>query len=268
MDEQILFMKLILSYFYTGFNFFFILGIIISFFRSTKESTKQLKIRLFFLIIIDAAQYITFALDLDIFIGELYYELLLCVINSVLVYLFISIYKIFINLIKLNGIDNINKSMPSYQYAFIAFFLILPFTQLLNFESKIFIFLQNIVIICVVYRFYKHLFKPVSFIFKSLNKQYTEEKQIMKNLKVLLNMSFHFIFFKILMNIIFLFFVEEYYRDLLSTPMNFITYLKYCVYTLLIIIIMRMDEVKIEKNIYYDDDALNKLKEKNGANKF
>ena len=70
------------------------------------------------------------------------------------------------------------------------------------------------------------------------------------------------------MNIIFLFFVEEYYRDLLSTPMNFITYLKYCDYTLLIIIIMRMDKVKIIKNVYYDDDALNKLEEKNDANKF
>jgi len=268
MDEQILFMKLILSYFYIGFNFIFILGIIITFFRSTKESTKQLKIRLFFLIIIDATQHISFVLDLDIYLGDLYYELLLCVINSVLIYLFISIYKIFINLIKLNGIDNINKSMPSYQYAFIAFFLILPFTQLLNFESKFLIFVQNIVIIYVVYRFYKHLFKPASFIFKSLNKQYTEEKQLMKNLKVLLNMSFHFIFFKILLNIIFLFFVEEYYRDLLSTPMNFITYLKYCDYTLLIIIIMRMDEVKIIKNVYYDDDALNKLEEKNDANKF
>ena len=158
--------------------------------------------------------------------------------------------------------------MPSYQYAFIAFLLILPFTQFLNFESKFLIFVQNIIIICFVYRFYKHLFKPASFIFTSLNKQYTEEKQIMKNLKVLLNMSFHFIFFKILMNIIFLFFVEEYYRDLLSTPMNFITYLKYCLYTLLIIIIMRMDEVKIEKNMYYDDDAVNKLEEKNDANKY
>ena len=150
MDEQVLFMKLILSYFYTGFNFFFILGIIISFFKSTKESTKQLKIILFFLIIIDAAQYITFSLDLDIFIGELYYELLLCVINSVLVYLFISIYKIFINLIKLNGIGNIDKSIPSYQYALIAFLLILPFTQLLNFESKIFIFFK-ILLLFVLY---------------------------------------------------------------------------------------------------------------------
>jgi len=113
-----------------------------------------------------------------------------------------------------------------------------------------------------VYRFYKHLFRPASIIFKSLNKQYLEEKEIIKNLKIILNMSFHFIFFKITLNIIFLFFVEQYYRDLLSTPMNLITYWKYCDYTLLILIISRVDDVKIEKKLYYDD-TLDKLKEKN-----
>ena len=87
MDEQILFMKLILSYFYIGFNLIFVLGIIITFFRSTKESTKQLKIRLFFLIIIDATQHITFVLDLDIYLGDLYYELLYLSTKYSLIYL-------------------------------------------------------------------------------------------------------------------------------------------------------------------------------------
>ena len=179
-----------------------------------------------------------------------------------LVYLFISIYKKFINIFRPKELGDIDKSLPSYQYALISFLIIFPFGQLFYLESKFLIFVQNIVIIWVVYRFYKHLFRPASIIFKSLNKQYLEEKEIIKNLKIILNMSFHFIFFKITLNIIFLFFVEQYYRDLLSTPMNLITYLKYCDYTLLILIISRVDDVKIEKKLYYDD-TLDKLKEKN-----
>ena len=195
----------------------------------------------------------------------MHYELLLCVINSLLVYLFISIYKKFINIFRPKELGDIDKSLPSYQYALISFLIIFPFSQLFDLESKFLIFVQNIVIIWVVYRFYKHLFRPASIIFKSLNKQYMEEKEIIKNLKIILNMSFHFIFFKITLNIIFLFFVDQYYRDLLSTPMNLITYLKYCDYTLLILIISRVDDVKIEKKLYYDD-TLDKLKEKNEAN--
>lgn len=253
----------ILSTIYIGFNCIFFLFIIKSYIKSSKKSTKSLKIKLCILVIIDIIIYIFYLFDLNTF-GYLYYELLFVAINSLQIYLFISIYKKMIILIKIKKLKELDRSLKSYQISLISFLIIFPFHKLFNFETKIIIPVQNVLIIIVVYVFYKQLVHPLNIILKKLNKKNTSKLLIIKSLKFLLDLSFYFIFAKIIINILLIIFVNKTYQDFLNMPLNLIIYLKYFAYTLLYLTIGQLEEVLMKKNRF--DDADSKLRVKNEAN--
>ena len=140
----------ILSVIYIGFNFISFVFIIKSFFGATNKSTKSLKIRLYLLIIIDIIIYLHYLIDLKIF-EDLYYEILMVAIYAFQVYLFISIYKKIIILLKIKKLKELDNSLHSYQISLISFLLILPSHNLLNFEPIIIIFIQSVLIIIFIY---------------------------------------------------------------------------------------------------------------------
>ena len=253
----------ILSTIYIGFNCIFFLFIIKSYIKSSKKSTKSLKIKFCILVIIDIIIYIFYLFDLNTF-GYLYYELLFVAINSLQIYLFISIYKKMIILIKIKKLKELDRSLKSYQISLISFLIIFPFHKLFNFETKIIISVQNVLIIIVVYVFYKQLVHPLNIILKKLNKKNTSKLLIIKSLKFLLDLSFYFIFVKIIINILLIIFVNKNYQDFLNMPLNLIIYLKYFAYTLLYLTIGQLEEVLMKKNRF--DDADSKLRVKNEAN--
>ena len=250
----------ILSTIYIGFNCIFFLFIIKSIIQSTKKSTKPLKIKLCILVIIDIIVYI---FDLNTF-EYLYYKLFFVVLHSSQIYLFISIYKKMIILIKIKKLKELDNSLKSYQISLILFLIIFPFHKLFNFEPKMIIPVQIVLIIIVVYIFYKQLVHPSNVILKKLIKKYTSKILILKSLKFLLDLSFYFIYVKIIINILLIIFVNKAYQDFLNMPLNLIIYLKYFAYTLLYLTIGQLEEVLMKKNRF--DDADSKLRDKNDAN--
>ena len=167
-------------------------------------------------------------------------------------------------LIKIKKLKELDRSLKSYQISLISFLIIFPFHKLFNFETKIIIPVQNVLIIIVVYVFYKQLVHPLNIILKKLNKKNTSKLLIIKSLKFLLDLSFYFIFAKIIINILLIIFVNKNYQDFLNMPLNLIIYLKYFAYTLLYLTIGQLEEVLKKKNRF--DDADSKLRVKNEAN--
>ena len=261
MDEQAENITKILSYVYFGFNTIFILLLIISLLISTSNKTKSLKIKFLILIIIDSIQYF-FNLYNSKFFGELYYELFIKVIYSCQIYLFISIFKIMIEMTKLKKMKDLDKSLYSYQFALISFFILLSYNKIFNIESIIINVIQNVVILFVVYSFYKSLYNPIILLLNKLKKKYISKIQITKNLKFILNMSLFLIFGKIIINIILILFVDENYQHLLSMPLNMINYLKYFDYTTFLFIIFQIETIQLKR----DDETFDKLKENTNYN--
>ena len=253
----------ILSIIYIGFNFTFFICIIKSFFRSTKKSTKSLKMRIYLLIIIDIIIYLHYLIDLKIF-EELYYEIIMVAIYAFQVYLFISIYKKIIILLKIKKLKELDNSLHSYQISLISFLLILPFQRFLNIEPIIIIFIQSALIIIFVYLLYKQFIRPLEKVLNSLNKKTMNKMYILKNLIFLLNISFCFIFGKIIINILLISFVDKKIQDFLNLPLNLIIYLKYFAYTLFYLIIGQLEEISLNKRSH--DDAYDKLKYQNDNN--
>ena len=79
-----------------------------------------------------------------------------------------------------------------------------------------------------------------------------------------MDLSFYFIFAKIIINILLIIFVNKNYQDFLNMPLNLIIYLKYFAYTSLYLTIGQLEEVLMKKNRF--DDADSKLRVKNEAN--
>ena len=253
----------ILSSIYIGLNCIFFLLITKSIFKSTKKSIKSLRIKLCFLVIIDIIIYLFYLFEINIF-GGLFFELIIVVIHSLQIYLFISIYKKMIILIKIKKLKELDNSSKSYQMSLISIFLIFPFHKLFKFEQKIIISVQNVFIIIVVYIFYKQLVHPSLIIIKKSNKKNSNKIFIIKNLKFLLDLSFYFIFVKTIINIILILFINKNYQEFLNMPLNLIIYLKYFAYTLIYLMFGQLEELATKKNRF--DDADNKLRDKNVIN--
>ena len=207
------------------------------------------------LITLDSIQYFLNLYDFKIF-GGLYYELLIKVIYSYQIYLFISIFKIMIEKTKLRKMKNIDKSLAPHQFALISFFLIVSYNKIFNKESKIINVVQNVVILLVVYIFYKSLYNPIILLLNKVNKKYFSKIQITKNLKIILNISLLLIFCKIIINIILISFVGDKYQRILSMPLNLINYLKYFNYTAFLFIIFQLEKIQLQRV----DETFNRIK--------
>ena len=193
--------------------------------------------------------------DID---DQLYYQIIMEIIYSSQVYLFISIYKIIIDIIKIKKMKRYDNSLAAYKFCLIAIILLFPFDKLLNFNPKIIILIQNIVIIICVYIFYKQLILPTSTILKKSNQKIKQKIPIIKILNLLLNFSFYFISAKIIIKLILILFVDKTIQDYLEMPLNSIIYLKFFDFTLVYLLILKFDQIGMNKNI--NDDSFDKLK--------
>ena len=262
MEEQAKKINKILSSIYIGINVSFFLIIIIALFKSSKKSTKPLKIRLLLLIIIDIIYYIFHLLYLDNN-NELFYQLFMVVIYSSQVYLFISIYKIIIDIIKIKKMKRYDNSLHPYQFCLISIILNFPLDKLLNLNLIIIMLIQNIAIMICVYIFYKQLILPTSKMLKKSNKKNMDKIPIIKNLFLLLKLSFYLIFGKIIINCILLF-LDKASQDFLAMPLNLIIYQKYFAFTLVYLLIGQFDKDGMNNKI--NEDEINKLNDKNDSN--
>ena len=163
------------------------------------------------------------------------------------IYLFISIYYGLIDLIIIKKLDDYEKSIHSYQIGLISFLLVFPFHRLLYFNPKITIVAQNIFVLFCIYLFYKAMAHSIASILKILSNQFVEKIQLLKNLKLLLILSFCFIAGKIVINIIMILFVDNETQDFLYMPLNLINYLKYMDYTFFYLLFNRLDEIQIRE---------------------
>ena len=156
------------------------------------------------------------------------------------------------------------KTIHSYQIGLISFLLVFPFHRLLNFDPKITIAAQNTLVLFFIYIFYKASADSITSILKILSKQFIEEIQILKNLKLLLIISLLFISGKIIINIILILFVDPETQDFLYMPLNLINYLKFMDYTFFYLLFNQIDEIQIEKT--NNDDTSNTLRQNNELN--
>ena len=263
MEEQTETINNILSMIFIVLNVCFCLLIAIDFFKSSKKSTKPLKIRLLLLIIIDLLYYIFQLLFSDIN-EELYYQLFIVLIYSSQVYLFISIYKLIIGKIKIKKMKNLDNSLPPYQFCLISIILLFPLDKLLNLNPKIITSIQNIAIMIGVYILYKQLIFPTSSMLKKSIKKYKEKIPIIKNLNILFKLSFYLILGKIIINSILILLVDKTTQEFLAMPLNLIIYLKYFAFTFVYLLIGQFEKIAIKKNI--KDDAFNNLRVKSDSN--
>lgn len=254
--NQINSINIILSYIYIGFDIVFILLISLSFLASKQNLIKSLKIRLNFLILIDLINYFPYIYNLEFF-GGLYLELFLRLINALQIYLYISIFKKLLNCIKLKKAKNVDKSIHEYRFALFSFLLFFSYHKFLNFNSKILLVAQNILIMVCIYLFYKTLNNPVLLILKNLKKNISKIK-VGKNLRAILDLSLYLILGKYIICIIFTLFVDKNYHGFLEMPLNLVIYTKYYNFTFFILIINQLENSALIKNA--DDDTLGELK--------
>jgi hypothetical protein len=236
----------ILSYAYTGLNIVFLL-IILYTFISPKKSTKSLKIRLFVLFAIDTIFYILKILNYRIITDELYNELFICAVYSLEIFLYITLFRKSVNLLKTRKVYD--ESLSPINFASFSFLLIFPYEKLINFEPKIVISIQAVVSIIIIYIFYKSLYNPLLSIINNLNKKHVRKMTIAKNLKLILNISLFLLICKLIIKIIFTFLIEQSLQDLLKTPLDSIIYLKYFDYVSFLAIIFHFEKFQTKRKI-------------------
>ena len=250
MNEQGKNIELFLSIIFLIFNTIFIL-INLFMLKSLKKSTKSLKISLLILVIIDTIKYLLIISNVYFSEGS-FYDLINCGIQVLQIYLFISLFKQTMNLIKRKNLYY-DESMPPYQYACFSLILIFPYHKIFNTTPKLLIPIQNILSIIIIYAFYKSLNKSLLSIKNGINKKYIKKLQIARNLNFGLNASIGLLIINCLINIIFIFLVQEQ-QEFLKMPLDFIIYLKYLEYSVFAL------------SIYQYEKVLNKKKQKSEDN--
>ena len=246
MNEQGKNIELFLSIIFLIFNTIFIL-INLFMLKSLKKSTKSLKISLLILVIIDTIKYLLIISNVYFSEGS-FYDLINCGIQVLQIYLFISLFKQTMNLIKRKNLYY-DESMPPYQYACFSLILIFPYHKIFNTTPKLLIPIQNILSIIIIYAFYKSLNKSLLSIKNGINKKYIKKLQIARNLNFGLNASIVLLIINCLINIIFIFLDQEQ-QEFLKMPLDFIIYLKYLEYSVFAL------------SIYQYEKVLNKKKQK------
>lgn len=250
MNEQGKNIELFLSIIFLIFNTIFIL-INLFMLKSLKKSTKSLKISLLILVIIDTIKYLL--IISNVYFSEgIFYDLINCGIQVLQIYLFISLFKQTMNLIKRKNLYY-DESMPPYQYACFSLILIFPYHKIFNTTPKLLIPIQNILSIIIIYAFYKSLNKSLLSIKNGINKKYIKKLQIARNLNFGLNASIGLLIINCLINIIFIFLDQEQ-QEFLKMPLDFIIYLKYLEYSVFAL------------SIYQYEKVLNKKKQKSEDN--
>lgn len=250
MNEQGKNIELFLSIIFLIFNTIFIL-INLFMLKSLKKSTKSLKISLLILVIIDTIKYLLIISNVYFSEGS-FYDLINCGIQALQIYLFISLFKQTMNLIKRKNLYY-DESMPPYQYACFSLILIFPYHKIFNTTPKLLIPIQNILSIIIIYAFYKSLNKSLLSIKNGINKKYIKKLQIARNLNFGLNASIGLLIINCLINIIFIFLDQEQ-QEFLKMPLDFIIYLKYLEYSV------------FSLTIYQYEKVLNKKKQKSEDN--
>ena len=250
MNEQGKNIELFLSIIFLIFNAIFIL-INLFMLKSLKKSTKSLKISLLILVIIDTIKYLLIISNVYFSEGS-FYDLINCGIQVLQIYLFISLFKQTMNLIKRKNLYY-DESMPPYQYACFSLILIFPYHKIFNTTPKLLIPIQNILSIIIIYAFYKSLNKSLLSIKNGINKKYIKKLQIARNLNFGLNASIGLLIINCLINIIFIFLDQEQ-QEFLKMPLDFIIYLKYLEYSVFAL------------SIYQYEKVLNKKKQKSEDN--
>ena len=250
MNEQGKNIELFLSIIFLIFNTIFIL-INLFMLKSLKKSTKSLKISLLILVIIDTIKYLLIISNVYFSEGS-FYDLINCGIQVLQIYLFISLFKQTMNLIKSKNLYY-DESMPPYQYACFSLILIFPYHKIFNTTPKLLIPIQNILSIIIIYAFYKSLNKSLLSIKNGINKKYIKKLQIARNLNFGLNASIGLLIINCLINIIFIFLDQEQ-QEFLKMPLDFIIYLKYLEYSVFAL------------SIYQYEKVLNKKKQKSEDN--
>ena len=250
MNEQGKNIELFLSIIFLIFNAIFIL-INLFMLKSLKKSTKSLIISLLILVIIDTIKYLLIISNVYFSEGS-FYDLINCGIQVLQIYLFISLFKQTMNLIKRKNLYY-DESMPPYQYACFSLILIFPYHKIFNTTQKLLIPIQNILSIIIIYAFYKSLNKSLLSIKNGINKKYIKKLQIARNLNFGLNASVGLLIINCLTNIIFIFLDQEQ-QEFLKMPLDFIIYLKYLEYSVFAL------------SIYQYEKVLNKKKQKSEDN--
>ena len=250
MNEQGKNIELFLSIIFLIFNTIFIL-INLFMLKSLKKSTKSLKISLLILVIIDTIKYLLIISNVYFSEGS-FYDLINCGIQALQIYLFISLFKQTMNLIKRKNLYY-DESMPPYQYACFSLILIFPYHKIFNTTPKLLIPIQNILSIIIIYAFYKSLNKSLLSIKNGINKKYIKKLQIARNLNFGLNASIGLLIIKCLINIIFIFLDQEQ-QEFLKMPLDFIIYLKYLEYSVFALTIYQYEKVLNKKKQKSEDN--------------
>lgn len=249
MNEQGKNIELFLSIIFLIFNAIFILINLIML-KSLKKSTKSLKISLLILVIIDTIKYLLIISNVYFSEGS-FYDLINCGIQVLQIYLFISLFKQTMNLIKRKNLYY-DESMPPYQYACFSLILIFPYHKIFNTTPKLLIPIQNILSIIIIYAFYKSLNKSLLSIKNGINKKYIKKLQIARNLNFGLNASIGLLIINCLINIIFIFLDQEQ-QEFLKMPLDFIIYLKYLEYSVFALTIYQYEKVLNKKKQKSED---------------
>lgn len=250
MNEQGKNIELFLSIIFLIFNTIFIL-INLFMLKSLKKSTKSLKISLLILVIIDTIKYLLIISNVYFSEGS-FYDLINCGIQALQIYLFISLFKQTMNLIKRKNLYY-DESMPPYQYACFSLILIFPYHKIFNTTPKLLIPIQNILSIIIIYAFYKSLNKSLLSIKNGINKKYIKKLQIARNLNFGLNASIGLLIINCLINIIFIFLDQEQ-QEFLKMPLDFIIYLKYLEYSVFALTIYQYEKVLNKKKQKSEDN--------------
>ena len=250
MNEQGKNIELFLSIIFLIFNTIFIL-INLFMLKSLKKSTKSLKISLLILVIIDTIKYILIISNVYFSEGS-FYDLINCGIQALQIYLFISLFKQTMNLIKRKNLYY-DESMSPYQYACFSLILIFPYHKIFNTTPKLLIPIQNILSIIIIYAFYKSLNKSLLSIKNGINKKYIKKLQIARNLNFGLNASIGLLIINCLTNIIFIFLDQEQ-QEFLKMPLDFIIYLKYLEYSVFALTIYQYEKVLNKKKQKSEDN--------------
>ena len=250
MNEQGKNIELFLSIIFLIFNTIFIL-INLFMLKSLKKSTKSLKISLLILVIIDTIKYLLIISNVYFSEGS-FYDLINCGIQVLQIYLFISLFKQTMNLIKRKNLYY-DESMPPYQYACFSLILIFPYHKIFNTTPKLLIPIQNILSIIIIYAFYKSLNKSLLSIKNGINKKYIKKLQIARNLNFGLNASIGLLIINCLTNIIFIFLNQEQ-QEFLKMPLDFIIYLKYLEYSVFALTIYQYEKVLNKKKQKSEDN--------------
>ena len=250
MNEQGKNIELFLSIIFLIFNAIFIL-INLFMLKSLKKSTKSLKISLLILVIIDTIKYLLIISNVYFSEGS-FYDLINCGIQVLQIYLFISLFKQTMNLIKRKNLYY-DESMPPYQYACFSLILIFPYHKIFNTTPKLLIPIQNILSIIIIYAFYKSLNKSLLSIKNGINKKYIKKRQIARNLNFGLNASIGLLIINCLINIIFIFLDQEQ-QEFLKMPLDFIIYLKYLEYSVFALTIYQYEKVLNKKKQKSEDN--------------